>query len=253
MKRILTLFVIAAGFLLATSVPVWAQAACALKQSTASQEISVGPFLDSTDGDTEKTGLTIVASDIRLKKGSADWASKNSGGATAEEHGNYRITLDATDTATIGMLEINIHVSGALAAWRTCFVYTAAVYNALTGSGTFDSNLTKVNGTSQTGGDLVALILSSRPIPAGTTFEWAMQFFTSAGVLVTSGSPACTVSVDAPGSFVASHNSPSAVTANGLSEITLDGATDVNGNYYTILKCTLTGAVDYYNLFKVQR
>ncbi len=102
---------------------------CILKQATATQEISIGPFLDSADGDTEKTGLTIANTDVRLKKGSADWAAKNSGGATAEEKGNYRITLDATDTATVGILEINVHVSGALNVWKTCYVVEEVIYD----------------------------------------------------------------------------------------------------------------------------
>lgn len=114
------------------AAPAYSQ--CMLKQSTASQEISIGPFFDSTDGDTEETALTIANTDVRLKKGSADWAAKNSGGATAEEKGNYRITLDATDTATVGILEINVHVSGALGVWKTCYVLVGAVYDELYGS-----------------------------------------------------------------------------------------------------------------------
>ncbi len=122
MKRILLMLAC-----LMMAAPVFGQ--CILKQSTATQEISIGPFLDSTDGDTEKTGLTIANTDVRLKKGSADWAAKNSGGATAEEKGNYRITLDATDTATVGILEINVHVATALDVWKTCYVVEEVIYD----------------------------------------------------------------------------------------------------------------------------
>jgi hypothetical protein len=123
LKRLLSIFV-----LLALASPVFGQ--CILKQSTATQEISIGPFLDTTTGNTEQTGLTIANTDVRLKKGSADWASKNSGGATAEEHGNYRITLDATDTNTVGILEIYVHPATSLAVFRTCYVVTSAAYTA---------------------------------------------------------------------------------------------------------------------------
>src|SRR5689334_1346513 len=39
-----------------------------LKQSTASQEIPLGYFVDATDGNTEKTALTIANTDIKLWK-----------------------------------------------------------------------------------------------------------------------------------------------------------------------------------------
>lgn len=38
-----------------------------LKQSTAI-DVSLGPFVDSVDGVTPETGLTITQPDIRLKK-----------------------------------------------------------------------------------------------------------------------------------------------------------------------------------------
>jgi hypothetical protein len=52
-----------------------------LRQSTASQEILLGPFVDSTDGVTAETGLTITNTDIKLwKGGTTAEANKNSGG-----------------------------------------------------------------------------------------------------------------------------------------------------------------------------
>jgi hypothetical protein len=154
MKR----FVVCLGILIFSFVALpslaWAQGGCILKQSTATQEVNIGPFLDSSDGDTEKTGLTIANTDIRLKVNGSNWASKNSGGATHEEHGNYRITLDATDTATVGMLEIDVHVSGALFVFRTCFVYPANVYDALFGADVLDVNISKLGDVTQSATDL---------------------------------------------------------------------------------------------------
>ncbi len=50
-----------------------------LFQTTAGQEIPLGPFLDDTDGKTAETGLTIANTDIKLwKTGATSLVSKNS-------------------------------------------------------------------------------------------------------------------------------------------------------------------------------
>jgi hypothetical protein len=103
-----------------------------LKQSTASQEIPLGPFLDTTDGDTEETGLTIANTDIKLwKAGATTLANKNSGGATHISNGIYYAVLDATDTNTLGSMKIFVHVAGALFCTLTCLVLPAASYDSL--------------------------------------------------------------------------------------------------------------------------
>ena len=108
-----------------------------LRQSTASQEIILGPFLDSGDGVTAETGLTIANTDIKLFKGGAtSEANKNSGGATHIASGRYYAVLDATDTDTLGNLVVNVVVSGALAVQSRFTVLPAAVYDAMiAGSG----------------------------------------------------------------------------------------------------------------------
>lgn len=115
----------------------------ALKQSTASQEVPLGYFLDSTDGNTEETGLTIANTDIKLwKNGATTLANKNSGGATHISNGIYYAVLDATDTNTVGPMVIFVHVSGALAVRVECHVYEEAIYDALYGASAagFDAN-----------------------------------------------------------------------------------------------------------------
>jgi ActR/RegA family two-component response regulator len=107
-----------------------------LKQSTASQEVPLGYFVDSSDGNTEETGLTIANTDIKIwKAGATTLASKNSGGATHISNGIYYAVLDATDTDTLGSLVIFVHVSGALAIKVDCCVLAANVYDALIGGG----------------------------------------------------------------------------------------------------------------------
>jgi len=106
-----------------------------LRQSTASQEILLGPFVDSTDGVTAETGLTIANTDIKIwKSGSTTESNKNSGGATHIASGRYYTVLDATDTDTVGMLEVNVAVSGALPVLRRFYVLEEIVYDALFGS-----------------------------------------------------------------------------------------------------------------------
>ena len=105
-----------------------------LRQSTASQEVLLGPFVDPADGDTVQTGLTIANTDIKLfKHGASAQANKNSGGATHDAAGMYVATLDATDTNTLGNLEINVHIATALAIKREYVVLPAAIYDVFVG------------------------------------------------------------------------------------------------------------------------
>jgi len=115
-----------------------------LKQSTAGQEVPLGYFLDSTDGNTEETALTINNTDIKLwKTGATTLASKNSGGATHISNGVYYATLDATDTNTLGSMVIFVHVTGSLSVKLDCMVLAANIYDSLIGGGdTLDVNTT---------------------------------------------------------------------------------------------------------------
>lgn len=128
-----------------------------LKYNTASQEVPLGRFLDSTDGDTEETGLTIANTDIKLwKSGATTLASKNSGGATHIANGVYYATLDATDTNTYGPMKVLVHVSGALDIELPCMVMNADAYDALlaaNGTGNIESNVVEWAGTATTLGN----------------------------------------------------------------------------------------------------
>jgi hypothetical protein len=102
-----------------------------LKQST-SVDVPIGPFLDDTDGKTAETALTITQPDIRLKKNGGAWAQKAAAQTlTHEEAGWYEVTLDATDTDTVGHLVVAIHESGALPVWREFVVLEEAIYDAM--------------------------------------------------------------------------------------------------------------------------
>jgi hypothetical protein len=102
-----------------------------LRQSTASQEIPLGHFVDDADGVTAMTALTISNTDIKIwKSGATTLADKNSGGATHISGGIYYAVLDATDTDTVGPLIVFVNESGALPVRVECVVLPAATYDA---------------------------------------------------------------------------------------------------------------------------
>lgn len=123
-----------------------------LKQSTASQEVLLGPFVDSTDGNTAETGLTIANTDIKVfKAGATTLANKNSGGATHISNGNYYAVLDATDTDTLGTGALVVQVAGALAVRHDFIVLSANIYDSLVaGSDLFDVSVTQFAGSAIT-------------------------------------------------------------------------------------------------------
>ena len=102
-----------------------------LKQST-SATIILGPFVDSTDGVTAETGLTISQADVRLSKNAGTYAQKSdTGSCTHMENGYYSCGLNTTDTNTLGHLRISVAESGALPVWRDFLVLPANVYDSL--------------------------------------------------------------------------------------------------------------------------
>ena len=121
-----------------------------LKYATASQEVPLGTFLDSVDGDTEEDGLTIANTDIKLwKAGATTLANKASGGATNISNGVYYAVFDATDTNTLGGMVAYVHVAGALAVKQDFWVMPATVYEALVaGTGRLPSSYEWVTGSS---------------------------------------------------------------------------------------------------------
>ena len=123
-----------------------------LRQST-SQVIRFGPFVDSTDGVTPKTGLTITQADIQLSKDGAAFAQKNTAGNAAHDvDGYYSTTLDATDTGTAGILKLEVTVAGALLVWENFEVVTQTYYDAKY-TGTFNN----LGGTAQTADHTAAI------------------------------------------------------------------------------------------------
>jgi hypothetical protein len=112
-----------------------------LKLATAGQEILLGPFLDDDDGITQKTGLTIANTDIKLfKAGGTTLGNKNSGGATEIATGFYYATLDATDTDTLGPLVVVVQITDCLCVRHEFNVVSAAYFDWVYGTTKPDVN-----------------------------------------------------------------------------------------------------------------
>jgi hypothetical protein len=138
-----------------------------LNQSTA-VTIKLGPFLDSTDAVTAETALTISQSDVLLSKNFGAFAQKNDAtAATHDAQGWYGVPLNATDTNTLGPLQISVQESGAIPVWDTYVVVNANVYNSyIAGSDFYHVDLRQINNSTTPATNLGASALG---IVAGTS------------------------------------------------------------------------------------
>lgn len=132
-----------------------------LKQST-SVDLPIGPFLDATDGITEESGLTITQPDVRLKKNGGAWAQKNAAQTLShEENGWYEVTLDATDTDTLGQLLLAVDEAGAVPIWHEFMVMPANVWDSL-----FGADALQVHANEITAGLITAAAIAANAIDA---------------------------------------------------------------------------------------
>jgi hypothetical protein len=133
-----------------------------LKQST-SVVISFGPFLDKTDGNTLETGLVSAldhaSTGIMLSKNGGTLAVRHATvtASSYDAYGNYKVTLDTTDTGTLGTLRMQYtdNNTTALPVWQDFMVVPAMIYDSLiAGSDRLDTNVTHVGDTAQTAYDI---------------------------------------------------------------------------------------------------
>ena len=118
--------------------------ACWLKQSTAAV-VSFGPFVDKTDGVTPEVGLVSAldhaSTGIKLSKNGGALTIRNATvtATTYDDYGNYRVTIDTTDTGTLGRLRMQfVETATCLPVWQEFIVIPAAVFDSLvsgTGNG----------------------------------------------------------------------------------------------------------------------
>jgi hypothetical protein len=104
-----------------------------LKQSTTTN-IKLGPFVDQADGVTPETALTPT---VKLSKNGGVLAARNSATATAHDaDGYYTVELNATDTNTLGRLQVSVVSAAAhLPVLQNYTVLAANVYDSLIGGG----------------------------------------------------------------------------------------------------------------------
>lgn len=149
-----------------------------LRQSTL-QIVRIGPFLDSTDGVTPKTTLTITQADMQLSKDGAAFSQKNAtGNAVHDIDGYYFTTFNVTDSNTTAILKLNVTVAGALPVWDNFDVVTQSYYDAKY-SGTFNN----LGGVAQTDNNNTILTtlpttaeFNARTIPSANYFDFTSDF-----------------------------------------------------------------------------
>lgn len=117
--------------------------------------ISFGPFLDKTDGVTEETGLVSAldhaSTGIKLSKNGGALTIRHATVTTTtyDAYGMYRVTLDTTDTNSLGTLRVAFNEAATcLPVWQDFMVLPANVYDSLVGgSDLLDVSVTQILGT----------------------------------------------------------------------------------------------------------
>jgi hypothetical protein len=113
-----------------------------LKQSTAAT-IMFGPFVDKTDGVTLEVGAGIITSidhattGIFLSKNGGTAAIRNQSvtASVLDAYGMFKVTLDTTDTNTVGTLDVLMAEAATfLPVHKTFMVLPANVYDSLMGT-----------------------------------------------------------------------------------------------------------------------
>ena len=125
-----------------------------IKQSTAAT-LKIGPFVDDTDGKTPETALDIAQADVRLSKNGGNMAQKTEAtSCTHDELGVYGCPIDATDSATLGRLQLFVVETGALPVWHDFMVVPANIYDSMFSTDKLEVDLLQMGGVAQSATDL---------------------------------------------------------------------------------------------------
>jgi hypothetical protein len=127
-----------------------------LRQSTA-VDLGIGAFVNNVDEFTPSGGLTITQPDIRLKKNNGNWAQKNASQTLLhEENGWYELSLNETDTNTLGSLIVAVSKADTLPISREFSVVPSNVWDSYFSSSNLDVNVASMNNNVITSGTLAA-------------------------------------------------------------------------------------------------
>jgi hypothetical protein len=145
-----------------------------LRQNTATR-VTVGPFIDKTDGVTPEVALTATNEKITFMVDTGgvptlviDANATASGGnndfvhVTGDDAGYYDLELTAAQTNYVGRARLAItYATDHLPVFHEYFLLPANVYDAWTGAANLQVDAVKVGGTTQTARDLGASVLLS--------------------------------------------------------------------------------------------
>jgi hypothetical protein len=127
-----------------------------LKQSTAIT-LKIGPFLDEDDGKTSEGGLSITQANVRISKNGGNIISKgDTSSCSHDELGIYGCPINATDTNTLGRLQLWVHEAGALPVWHEYMIVDSNVYDSLFGTDRLQTHTAEM-----TAGIITASVLAS--------------------------------------------------------------------------------------------
>lgn len=131
-----------------------------LKQSTAAV-ISFGPFVAPGDGVTLVTSLVsaldAATTGIKISKNGGALADRSATitATTYDAYGNYLVTLNTTDTNTLGRLRVQFTAAGTnMPVWDDFVVLPASVYDGIIAGGTTIPAATLASTTNITGGTI---------------------------------------------------------------------------------------------------
>jgi len=117
-----------------------------MRQST-TVTVIMGPFLDSTDGITPETALSIPAASVMISKAGGVFGAKSEASACAHQTGGlYSCTFNATDTGTRGNFFVSIQVAGALPVWERFTIYNTDGYDFLFSTSNLFALATTISG-----------------------------------------------------------------------------------------------------------
>lgn len=198
-----------------------------LKQSTAFT-FRIGPFVDSTDGVTAETGLSIGQADIQISKNGGAFAQTSAAPTTSHDaDGWYQCPLTTTDTGTLGPLTVQVAVAGALPVWEHFMVVPANIYDSFVGG----TDFLEVDAQQWNGTEITNALESSADV-ADAVWDEALSGHT------TTGSAGDTLSDAAAASGLDAAGVRAAV---GLASANLDTQlSTIDGNVDSILEDTGT-------------
>lgn len=224
-----------------------------LKQSTA-VVVSFGPFVDQTDGVTLETGLVSAldhaSTGIFLSKNGGTLTIRHATvtASTYDAYGNYKVTLDTTDTNTLGVLRMQFAAASTnLPVWQDFMVVPANVWDSMFGADLLDVSTVQWTGTNvatpdtagypkvtvKSGTGTGEINLSSGRADANTTYIAGAAVSTSTAQLgvnaVQAGGTAWGSGAITSGAFATGAITATAIAADaiGASELAADAVAEI--------------------------